>query len=238
MKIKVIHTMTGSSEEFLRKEHDLLKSFAKPDTDFDIIKVKRGAASIESRFDEYVGAVECFHEVIKAEREGYDGVIITCFGNANMDPSREIVDIPVVASGLASMMLAASLGQRFAVLGTLDSAKDRHEFEAWKLGVERKFVERPVRMNVLTLHDNEDQTFQNLLRTARECIEKDGAQVIVPGCFGMIGMAARLQTELGVPVIEPAGAVVKLIETLVDLNLSQSKLAYPTPPAKPRDYNL
>jgi allantoin racemase len=88
----------------------------------------------------------------------------------------------------------------------------------------------------LTLHDDLEATLKAMIAAGRAAIEEDGAQVLIPGCFGMVGLAERMQQELGVPVVDPAGASVKLIEALVGLKLSQSKLAYPIPPSKKRNF--
>ncbi|NIM45270.1 MAG: hypothetical protein GTO54_06505 [Nitrososphaeria archaeon] len=47
-------------------------------------------------------------------------------------------------------------------------------------------------------------------------------------------MAEELGDKLGVPVIDPTAAALKMAESLVDLGLSHSKLVYPKPPEKVR----
>lgn len=239
MKIRVIHAMTGMNDRMIEDEKTILKKFCKPDTFLDIVCIEEGSSSIESYYDMYIGAVSTLKYVKEAENLGFDGVVITCFGNACLDPAKEIVNIPVTASGEASMLLAAALGQRFSIIGTLKQARDRHEIEAMKLGVRSKFIsERYIDMSVLDLHKDKDKTLNAMIKAAKMAIEEDGAEVIIPGCFGMIGMAEKMQRELGVPVIEPAGAVIKFIETLVDLKLASSPLSYPIPPIKKRSYDI
>jgi len=239
LRIRVIHAMTGMTDEMKDNEEKLLKKFCKRETELEIACISEGSSSIESRFDEYIGAVNTLKLVKEAEDLGFDGAVITCFGNACLEPAKELVNIPVTASGEASMLLAASLCQRFSIIGTLERARDRHEIEAKKLGVYSKFVsERAVKMNVLDLHKDRNVLLNAMVEAGRKAIQEDGAQVLIPGCFGMIGMAADMQKELKVPVIEPAGALMKLIETLIELNLCQSPLAYPVPPKKKRSFNI
>jgi allantoin racemase len=239
MRLRFIHAMTGSSQEFLTREKEILLGFASPGTEIEICKIKNGAASIESKFDIYIGAVETLQLVKEAEEQGFDGVVVTCFGNANIEPARELVSIPVVGSGMAAMLLAASLGHKFSVVATLPAARRRHELEAWKTGVHQKLASvRDIGTRVLAIEDNVERTKQAMIETGRKCIEEDGAEVLVPGCFGFIGLAREMQEVLGVPVIDPAGAAVRLVETLVKLGLSQSKLSYPTPPPKSRAFGF
>lgn len=239
MRLRFIHAMTGSSEEFLTREKEILQGLASPGTEIEICHIKNGAASIESKFDIYIGAVETLQLVKEAEEQGFDGVVITCFGNANIEPARELVNIPVVGSGMAAMLLAASIGHKFSVVATLPAARRRHELEAWKTGVHQKLASvRDIGTRVLAIEDSLERTKHAMIETGRKCIEEDGAEVLVPGCFGFIGLAQEMQAALGVPVIDPAGAAVRLVETLVKLGLSQSKLSYPTPPPKPRAFGF
>jgi allantoin racemase len=239
MKVRVIHAITGVTPSWLEREEKILRSYAQPGTEFDIVSIKQGAASIESYLDIYIGALDTLHLVKEAEKKGIDGILITCFGNACLEPAREIVHIPVVGSGQASMLLAAGLGHRFSVIGTVRSAADRNRMEAAKLGLSSKLASvRCIEARVLSLHDDLEATVKAMLAAGRKAIEEDGAQVLIPGCFGMVGLAERMQRELGIPVVDPAGAAVKLIETLVSLRLSQSKLAYPIPPPKARNFQI
>lgn len=240
MRLCFIHAITGCTEEFLRREHDILMSYASPGTSIDIKKIQNGAASIESKFDIYIGAVETLQLVQKAEKEGYDGVVITCFGNANIEPAREIASIPVMGSGMAAMLLAASVAHKFSVISTLPAAKRRHELEAFKVGVHQKLASvRDIQTGVLSIdHSEGGETRRRMIEAGRQAIDQDGAEALVPGCFGFIGLAQQMQEALGVPVIDPAGAVVRHIETLVKLGLSHSKRSYPTPPPKPRAFGF
>ncbi len=56
------------------------------------------------------------------------------------------------------------------------------------------------------------------------------------GCAGMVDLAAEMAATHGVPVIEGAGAAVKLAEALIGLKLFTSKTGgWATPTAKPYD---
>jgi allantoin racemase len=87
---------------------------------------------------------------------------------------------------------------------------------------------------VLELDEKRDEVRARLLAESRRAVEEDEAGAIILGCTGMIGMARELQDALGIPVIDPAVASMKLAESLVDMKISQSKLVYPKPPEKER----
>lgn len=66
----------------------------------------------------------------------------------------------------------------------------------------------------------------------RKPIETEGAETLILGRTGMMGMAERLSEKLSIYVVDPLSTTLKLAETLVGLRLSQSKLTYPVPPEK------
>lgn len=231
--------MTGSTPAELSYEKELLSQYASPDTEIEVQEIEKGAASIESYFDISLGAIDLFRLIRQAHTDGIDGIVITCFGNANLDAAREISSIPVIGSGLASVSLAATICRRFSIIGTLPAVRDRFENEVWKAGLLSKLASvRTINMSVLELDNRSGSMKKAMIEEARRAIQEDGAEVIVPGCFGMIGIAKEIQEVVQVPVIEPAGAAMCLIETLVKLNIGQSKLSYPFPPPKERSYGF
>jgi len=62
------------------------------------------------------------NQIIEGEREGFDGVLVDCFGDVGVKTAREITNIPVVGPGEASMVFAVALGHRFSVITVLKSA--------------------------------------------------------------------------------------------------------------------
>ena len=66
-----------------------------------------------------------------------------------------------------------------------------------------------------------------MLEQARQTIEEDGADVIIR--YPTMAVFRHLQTNLDVPVIDPVQAFTAVAESLVRLNISHSKRAFPTP---------
>src|SRR5690606_10438251 len=91
---------------------------------------------------------------------------------------------------------------------------------------------------VLEVHDKE-RLIPALFEEMLKAIEKDQAHVLVLGCTGFMGVASELQSLLkergyDVPVIDPAFAATQMLESLIKMNLKQSRLTYMTPPSKVR----
>ena len=74
-----------------------------------------------------------------------------------------------------------------------------------------------------------EKTYSIILEKARECVQEDGAHVIVFGCTVMSfdRLAERLQEDLGIPVLDASSTALAVAELLVNKDLTQSPKAYP-----------
>ncbi|MGI9953080.1 aspartate/glutamate racemase family protein [Moorellaceae bacterium AZ2] len=230
MKIKVI--IPNSSVEFRDSQVGERKKATASGTEIDVVCLKHGPVSIEASYDEALAAPYVMEEVRKAEQEGYDAISIDCAMDPCLRAAREAVSIPVTSGGESSYLLAMALGCKFSVITVLKSTALAIKENLRKYGWETRVASvRYANIPVLELED-EEKAFRAIVSEARTAIEKDGAEVIVLGCTGMSSLAQKVQQELGVPVIDPAVASLKLAEIFASLRLSQSKVAYSTPPAK------
>lgn len=203
------------------------------ETQLDRAGIERGPPSIESRYDETIAGPEIIKKITEAEAERIDAVVVNCFGDPGVKIGRELVRIPVVGPGESSMLVAASLCNRFSIVTVLKNIVPLIEENAKICGVSDKLASvRAIGVPVLDLQKDVDKTAAALIEEGRKAIELDGAEALILGCTGMTGMAERVAKELGVFVVDPLPTAVKFSETLVSLRLSHSKLAYPVPPEK------
>ena len=72
--------------------------------------------------------------------------------------------------------------------------------------------------------DSFDTVRNHLINVSRQAIEEDGAEVVILGGGPLVGFGKSIEKELGIPVIDPTLATFKLMESLIDLGLSQSKI--------------
>lgn len=234
MKICVIIPILKNEnfEEVTEKE---FKAAARPDTEIIVKSLEKGPASIESMYDEYLAAPWILEKIKEAEEDGFNAVIIDCMGDPGLHGARELVKIPVIGPCEASMAMAHVICHRFSVVTVLDAVLPLLERLVKVYGFEDRFASvRSIDIPVLEL-EKEDETRAALLAESKRAIEEDGADTIILGCTGMIGLAKWLQDSLGVPVIDPAIASLKVAESLVDMGISHSKKAYPKPTEKLRN---
>ena len=162
--------------------------------------------------------------VARARADGYDAVVIACFSDPGLDAAREATTLPVVGIQESAMHLAAQLGHRFTVLTTLAHRAPVRERAALLHGLERRLASCiPLDLPVLDTVVDRERVLERVVAAGRLAIERDGAEVLILGCAGLGDLAPRVQEILGVPVVDPNAAALKLAETLVDLGLTHSK---------------
>ena len=210
------------------------KAAARPGTEISVTSLEKGPDSIESMYDELLAAPWILEKVKTAEAEGFDAIIIDCMGDPALYAARELAKIPIIGPGEASMALAYIVSHKFSVLTVLQRVIPRFKNKIRMYGFNKKLASvRSIEIPVLEL-EKEEETKAALLVEGKRAIEDDGADTIILGCTGMIGMAKGLQDSLGIPVIDPSVASLKIAESLVDMEISHSKMVYPTPPDKIR----
>lgn len=228
MRIKVVVPVTTDYYDTKVKEDS--GKVVRPDTEISVVSLKRGPFRIESIYDETFGVPFTLEELKKAEEEGYDAVVIFCATDPGLLAAKELLTIPVVGLLESSMHLAAMLGERFSILAPMETLElcDREKARNYRLE-DRLASVRAVDIQVADLEKDTDVLKKRLLDTGKKCVKEDGADVIIFGCGGIMGVREWLQDQLGIPVIEPGLVAIRTAEMLVDLKLSQSKKTFMKP---------
>lgn len=135
-----------------------------------------------------------------------DAFVVACYSDPGLARCREATAKPVLGIGEAAMLTAMTRGRRFGVVAILEAAIPRHLRYIESLGIERRLAaERALGLRVHELAD-EASTWDRLVEVATALRERDGADVVILGCAGMGRYRRRLETVLGVPVIDPVQA--------------------------------
>lgn len=233
MKIFVINPNTSTSmTDHLRLE--LLK-IKRPETTLTVVCPDKGPYSIESAYDEAISIPPTLELVKKANQEGHDAVVIACFSDPGLRAAREISQIPVIGIEEASLHMAAMLGARFSIMTPRKEriAAKREEVHARGLDYFLASV-RSLDLSVAETNEDPEKTKNRILEVAAKAVEEDGAEVIILGCAGMAGYAPEIEAKLKVKVVDPSSIALKLIEAMVQLGLTHSKIGlFSTPPEKP-----
>ena len=220
------------------------------DTEIDFSWLDRSSELNWYPYLEMINELEIIDKIIKAEENGYEGVIVGCFADPGVREARGVVDIPVIGLSEAAMFVAQMLGSHFAVVTVWDAYVPIIEKNLRLFGWEnRAITNRPVRyfnMDWSEFIDAIEGNYKTLIaefdRIALSCIE-DGADVIVAGC-GYLGPVLSLLnhttvTGTKVPIVDCGATGITTAEGMVKLNqcfgLGPSRSAtspYPKPSSK------
>ena len=220
----------GQAEVERRK--GLLNGWADVDVEVDVATPGEGPVSIESDYHAALAVPPMLTSIKEAETKGFDAAIISCFSDPGLEPARELVRMPVLASGLCAMHTAALLGHRFSIISPRDGVGRPHE-HARRFGMEGFFVSaRGIGLSVMELARDRPGAIERMAQAARLAVDEDGAEVLILGCMSMAfhNVAPDLQAKTGVPVINPAPASLAMATMLVRQGLSHSKRAWPDVP--------
>lgn len=157
-------------------------------------------------------------EVALAAANGTDAIIIACFDDPALDAARASVTIPVLGIGEAGYHAAMMLGGRFSVVTTLPVAIPILEENLRHYGMAPACAR--VRAAGVKVLDLEDETSGAVAKVSAEIARakaEDGVGAIVLGCAGMADLAARMEAEHGLKVIDGVGAAAAFAVALVNL---------------------
>ena len=216
----------GKTEPFGREN---LERVARPDTKFDFECLE---AVFPLNYNTYIyntlkcinGAVE---RVIKAEKQGYDAVVISCMLDPGLLESRAIVDIPVTATFESSAHVACMMGKRFSVVSTDPMTVGGIDMRLVDLyGLRSKVASlRWIGITACDLYPEitpSEEVARRVVEVSKKCVEEDQAEVIIPGCTIIGSIFTEVFKKdpvevIGVPVIDPMIVAFKQAEMMVDL---------------------
>ena len=160
-----------------------------------------------------------------------------CSGDPAMDAIREAVSIPVIGAGQSSLQIAVGLGQRFSWITSADSdvGPDR-TIRRSGIDYSRLASIRSVKVDIATAGSQDQEAMlERIVECGRQCME-DGAHVLILGCLVFAGMGPEVSKRLGIPVVDPAYAVVSIAELLYSTGLTHSKRTWPSPDSQTRSW--
>jgi allantoin racemase len=232
--------ITGKMKVGLRKRKDFSNKIEKETNGLvklELVSIENGTSSIEGNYDEALNTLDILRKVKWAEQEGYDAVVIDCFGDPGLDAAREISNIPIIGANQSAIYLAAQLGGRFSIINILPEFEYLTRTLVIKYGLAQSLVSiRTIQIPVLELEKDSDITIAKIVEEAKKAIFEDGAGVIVLGCTGMFSIVNTVkerfaELNITIPVIEPFTAAFYNAVSTVLMGISHSKKTY----MKPRD---
>jgi Asp/Glu/hydantoin racemase len=232
-KVLVIVPFPVNAEQLALRRAQMQAVRLSPDIEFDFRPVKAAPSNYVSHHDYILADAGIMEAGLRAREEGYHAVCIDTMSDSGMAGLRSLLDIPVIAPGRASMLMALMFGERFSVLTMWSRWKPLYTKHLNDLGIQHKCASiraldvRPDNRELLS--GKEADVFPLLAEAGRKAIEEDGADVLLLGSTTMHQAHAYLAEHLPVPVINPGPLTYKLAELALGLGLTHSRKAYPKP---------
>jgi allantoin racemase len=204
-----------------------------PNVEIDYRPVRAAPDSYVSHHDYVLADISILEAGLSAEEDGYDAVCIDTVSDSGVAALRSLLDIPVVGPGRIMFATALMLGRRFSILAM---------WEEW-FGLYRKVLadmgitDRCAGMSAIGITPDNRQLLGGKLeevlpllhQAAERCIRDDGGEVICLGSTTMHEAHTYLVERLPVPVLNPGPLSYRAAVTMIDLGISHSRLAYPSP---------
>lgn len=229
MKIKVIMPDKAMERATLDDREVMLSKALSAGVEISVDCIKKGPDELDCHTDEAFAAAELVKESIKAEKEGYDAIVIYCFSDVGLDAVRENVRIPVIGPGETSLAAANMLCNRFVVITTESTNIARTYRRLMKSGIAREKMTsvRALDVPIGELRVNPKVTGEYLKKVCSKAVEDEQADGVILGCLGMASYGEMLERELPVKVIDPAFIAVAYAEMCARLNLTHIPKMYP-----------
>ena len=230
INIKVINPIILTKVDWQPLMEKAYCSAHDPDTQLDFVFLPKGIESPEQHFWESLQMTFLMQELERVDQETADGVVIFCAADPGVVAAKEYLHIPVVGILETSVALATLLGRRFTWLSPLKCGDGLILDRIHGTGNTSRLASlRSIEVPVAEMDEDGDLVRDRTIAEGRRAIEEDGADTLIIGCTGMMGLAEDTQRILGVPVIDAGVAGIRMCEMLIKMDLSQSKHAFPTP---------
>lgn len=219
-----------------RVMEDLLESVRPrvgPDVELAIESLDRGTLSIEGRADLALNQGAVMEAVQRSQEAGFDGVFVSDMDMCGVEPARELVDIPVIGGFAANAFTALMLARRIGLITISPTVVPMQAEHFRTYGIESNLSGiRVAEVSVADLINDPGAAVDAVYAQAVRAIDEDGAQALILGCTGFIGIAGPIAARLArdgksVPVLDPNPTAVAYLELLVRQGLRPSRVAYP-----------
>ena len=202
------------------------------DVEVEVRNLHRGSPCIQNRLNLTENALAVVQTARAIEQEGFDGIWLSDFDMCGVEAAREAIDIPIIGGFPTSAFSAMSLSQRFSIITIEQSTLAMQRGHVAEYGLSESFASiRSINCPVDQL-SNLDVVIPKTFDAALQAVRLDGAQSILLGCTGFVGVAARvaelLEESLGcyVPVLDPNQCGFSFLLSLVRMKLRPSRLCY------------
>lgn len=198
-----------------------------PDIEFGGATGRFGATHIGTRAT-YAIAAHAALDCYAAQTERFDAVILACFGDPGLGALQNIADVPVFGLAEAACRSTAKQRRPFSIvtggerwIGLLQGYLASVGLTEWLASI------RVVDTTGSQILADPRGSLDALAGAARLAATDDGAECVILGGAGLIGLAARIAADVPVPLVD-----------CLDPAIAAARSAVPIPPRAVRGADL
>lgn len=203
------------------KEHS--QKILGPEITFDIRGVDFGTMDLHFAYFQNLNDYNLLHSVLRASREGYDGVAVGCICDSGVHLAREVMDIPVAGLAESGMLFACMYGKKFSIVTyTKEHIDKRLEALVRSYGLEERAAELEyfeVSLEAIANAFKEPGPVLDAFKLAAQRAVDKGAEIILPGCgiLNLLSVQNGLTKVGSATVLDVSGVLMKTLETMITL---------------------
>jgi allantoin racemase len=208
------------------------RAAAAPGTEILPLTGAFGARIINTRAENAIAA-HALLDLLAANLEGADGVLLAVSYDTALLAARELLPVPVVGMTEAALHAACLLGTRFGLV-TFGTAPVYRELVTER-GLEARLAGiHAIAASARDAYSDPASVDRLVAAAASELAARDGAEAVVLCGAAMAGMPARIRAEVPVPVLDGIACGVPMLEMLVRMGVAKARAgSLATPPARP-----
>ena len=207
------------------------RQFASKDTTLRAVTGAFGPRYIASRTG-YAIAGHAALDALANDKEGKDAVVLACFGDPGLAALKEIAQVPVVGMAEASILQACAFGNRFSIVtGGVRWKPMLEEFVASHGLASRLASVRTVAPTGADIARDPEAAMALLAKGCQTCVTEDRADVVILGGAGLVGLAARLEDAVDVPLLDGVACAISMAESLARQKPAKARAGAFSPPA-------
>lgn len=215
MRILIINANT--SQVVTDKVAAEARASASAGTEIVAVTGSFGGRVIGSRAEHAIGEHSTI-SLVSQHAPGCDAVVIAVSYDTGLRGARELLPMPVVGMTEAGLLTACMLGGRIGVITFGRRVLPLYHELVASYGLAARIAGwRVLESTAAYQRGAHDELDREIVATALELIERDGAETVVLTGAVMAGVPARLQEDVPVPLVDCMACAVRQAELLVHL---------------------
>jgi allantoin racemase len=200
---------------------ETLLPYARPDTEIVVTNTRNCPENIDYYYNKHIVELVVMEDVMRAEEEGYDAVIVGCCYDPGVRVARELVDIPVIGPLEATMMMAPYYGHDYVLV------TDHHKAVPYLRDLVKVYGGPECRdvtcidWWVTDMIRDTEGVAKDALKKCRKAMEESRAEAVILGCTIIAASMEKWLIDTKAPrdltILNTNTFSLKMAESLADL---------------------